>query len=237
MSRSLTVIIPVFNEERTVSSVIEIIRSWGKAEEIVVVNDGSTDRTLAAVKQFTGSIRIISYRKNRGKSYAMAKGIEQSRGEIIMFMDGDVVGLTHRDLDAMTAPVAEGNADMVLGAARFWSAGKFEPFNDITGERVILRKNIENRLQEIKPLGYGIELYLNDLHKNMRTVTVKLPHVYIIGKMAKLTISGAAASYMIEARDIMAQAVKQYAGDLTPQGRRIFRGVLRYLKQALDYLQ
>lgn len=237
MDQSIAVIIPVYNEERTVSSVIEIVRTWGKAREIFVVNDGSTDQTQKAIQRFDGTVNIISYHQNRGKSYAIAKALERTKSDIIMFLDGDVVGLTHMDLDALVEPVLRGKAEMVLGAARFWSAGNFEPFNDITGERVILRKNIADRLDEIKPLGYGIELYLNDLHKQKPVVTVKLPHVYIIGKLGKMSISDAAFSYLVEAKDLMAQVVRQSAGELTPQAKRIINVIQRYLKLALEQLQ
>lgn len=237
MDRSIAVIIPAYNEERTISSVIEVVRTWGKACEVFVVNDGSTDATQKAVQRFNGSVNVISYRKNRGKSFAMAKAIERTKSDIIVFMDGDVVGLTHMDLDALVAPVLSGKAEMVLGAAQFWSAGNFEPFNDITGERVVLRKNIADRLDEIKPLGYGIELYLNDLHRRKPVVTVKLPHVYIIGKLGKMSISDAAFSYLVEAKDLMSQVVRQSAGELTPQAKRVINGVQRYLKLALEQLQ
>jgi glycosyltransferase involved in cell wall biosynthesis len=237
MAQTIAVIIPVYNEERTLSSVIEVVRTWGKASEVIVVNDGSTDGTIHAIQRFGNSIDVISYRKNRGKSYAMAKAIEKTKCEIIVFMDGDVVGLTHMDLDILVAPVLSGKAEMVMGAARFWSAGNFEPFNDITGERVILRKNIAGKLKEIKPLGYGIELYLNDLHRNKPVVTVRLPYVFIIGKLGKMSISNAAMSYLVEAKDLMAQVVRQSAGDLTPQAKRVITGVQRYLKLALEQLQ
>ncbi len=62
---AISVIIPVYNEERTISSIVEIVRTWGKASEIIVVNDGSTDKTDAALKQFSRTIKLLSYKNNR----------------------------------------------------------------------------------------------------------------------------------------------------------------------------
>jgi len=233
----LSVIIPVYNEERTIGSIIEIVRAWGKAGEIVVVNDGSTDKTLHALAQFRSSVRVITYTTNRGKGYALSKGISASSGEILMFLDGDVVGLTFKDLDIMLEPVLAKKADMTLGLARFWSMGSFEPFNEITGERVVLRKNVLPYIRSMIRLGYGIEFFLNDLHKDKKVISVKLPHVFILGKFEKQKVPAAMLSYIKEARDLVTQALRQQTGELTPQAKRIYTLSLEYMRKALDYFQ
>lgn len=233
----LSVIIPVYNEERTVSSIVEIVRSWGKAEEIILVNDGSTDQSLAALAQFKPSIKLISYQTNRGKGYALARSIAESSGEVLMFLDADLVGLTHADLEAMLKPLSAGRAEMVLGLARFWSAGGFEPFNEITGERVLLRRNVAGHLKSMKKVGYGVELLLNDLHKGKKVVSVRLPHVFILGKLEKQSVPAAMLTYIKEARELLTQVVRQQTDDLTPQAKNLLAGIAHYLKQALEYFQ
>lgn len=238
MTDTISVIIPVYNEERTISSIVEIVKTWGKALEIIVVNDGSTDKTEGALKQFSNSIIVVSRPENKGKGYSMAEGIRATRGELLMFLDGDVVGLTHKDLDTMVRPIVTKKADMVIGVARFWHMGSFEPYNDLSGERVILRKNVVKYLRGMKDVGYGIELFLNDIHKNKRVVSVRLPHVFIIGKMEKQSMPDAARMYVKEARELVAQLIRQQASDLAgPQATRVFRVAQSYIKQALDYLQ
>lgn len=237
----ISVIIPVFNEERTISSIIEIIRSWGQAKEIIVVDDGSTDRTASALKQFQKYICLIRYKHNHGKGYAAAQGIMKSSGDILLFLDGDMVGLTHKDLRALVAPVVRGKADMVLGLARFWSAGwrknTFSPFDEITGERVVLRKHVMPFVSNIAASGYGMELLLNDVHKDKQVISVKLPHVFVLGKLDKQSVPDAIAAYVKEAGELMAQVLRQQAGDISPNVKRIFVGIQNYLKQALDYFQ
>lgn len=237
MLMKLSVIIPVYNEERTVSSIVEIVRTWGRADEIILVNDGSTDATLAALVQFKKSIKLITYKTNRGKGYALARAITESSGEILLFLDGDVVGLTHTDLDAMLKPMTARRAEMVLGLARFWNAGGFEPFNEITGERVVFKRNVVKYIEQMKDVGYGVELLLNDLHKNKKVISVRLPHVFILGKLEKQSVPDALLTYIKEARELVTQAVRQQTGELTPQAKGVFRDIARYLKQALDYFQ
>lgn len=231
---AISVIIPVYNEERTISHIIEIFRTWGKAFEIIIVNDGSTDHTLGALSQFGKTITVISYKTNRGKGYAMRQGILKSTGDILFFFDGDVVGVTHRDLDALLRPIVQKKADMVLGAARFWSVGSFEPFNDVTGLRVVLRKNIINVVDSLTHIGYGVELFLNDLHKDKRVVTVKLSHVYILRKWEKQTAPDAIHSFVIESRDLLSQFIIQQATSLPPKTMRVLRLLQRYLGGMLD---
>ncbi len=236
MMQTVSVIIPALNEERTLPSIVEIVKSWGKADEIIVVDDGSTDKTNRSVRQFLPHIILITHKRNLGKAAAMADGIKQSTGEIIMFLDGDTVGLTHKDLDVMIQPVLSGKSDMVMGAARFWSAGKFEPFNSLTGQRVVLRKHVLPLVENMRSLGYGVELYLNKHHERLRVKTVRLPHVFILGKLEKQTIPVALLTYIKEIRELLTQLLTQYADDIGPQAKRIFREIIRYILRVIDAL-
>lgn len=236
MKQSISVIIPAFNEERTLSSVVEIVRSWGKAVDIFVVDDGSTDQTSKSVRQFVPDIHLIRHTKNQGKAAAMVDGIVKSSGDIVMFLDADTVGLTHRDLDLMIGPVIKGSADMVLGAARFWSAGKFEPFNSLTGQRVMLRKHIVPHVAAMRGLGYGVELFLNKKHEGLRVKTVRLPHVFILGKLDKQTLPDAFITYIKEIRELLLQLLTQYADEIGPHAKRIVKEVVRYTLRIIDML-
>ncbi len=105
-----------------------------------------------------GDIHLISYTKNRGKGYAMAQGIQASRGEILVFFDGDVFGLTHRDLDLLVDPIVRGKSDVVIGLGRLLSIGSYSPFDELSGLRVLFKKHITRHGKTLKGLGYGVEL-------------------------------------------------------------------------------
>jgi len=91
----VSLIIPLFNEEERVhnlNTLWDYIKNKKYIKELIVVNDGSTDRTksLLAVFQKRTKCRMISYRKNRGKGYAIRKGILSARGTHTVFMDVDL---------------------------------------------------------------------------------------------------------------------------------------------------
>ena len=93
----LSLIIPVFNQENKISFSIEKIKQAVKSAfsdyELIVVNDGSTDNTLAILKGIASTdprIRLLSYTPNRGKGYAVRQGILDSQGEAVIFLDGDL---------------------------------------------------------------------------------------------------------------------------------------------------
>ena len=234
---TVSIIIPVYNEERTIGSIVEIARAWGKASEVIVVNDGSTDHTLGALRQFTKGIRVITSQKNQGKGYAMARGVEAATGELLMFLDGDLTGLTFADLDAMLAPATNGKFDMVIGVARFWGIGSFEPFNDVSGQRVLHKTVLASHLKALRLADRGAEFLINDLHKQKRIIYVRLPHVYILGKMEKQALPEALRDYVKEAGEFLVQIVKIQSKDLPPQAKRVFLVAQNYIKLALTYLQ
>jgi glycosyltransferase involved in cell wall biosynthesis len=94
---SLSVIIPVFNQESKVSyslkKIKEAVELVSGNYELIVVNDGSTDNTFMTLKSIESTdvhVRIISYTPNRGKGYAVRQGILHSHGSVVMFLDGDL---------------------------------------------------------------------------------------------------------------------------------------------------
>lgn len=236
MTPSVSVIIPAFNEERTIGSIIEVVHAWGKAKDIIVVDDGSTDQTALTVTRLGKAATLISYKKNRGKGYAMARGIKKCQGDILMFLDADIVGLTRLDLDAMLEPITSNQADMVLGIARFWNAGQFAPFDALTGQRVLLRETVMPHLTNMHSAGRGVEFLLNDLHKHKRVRSVPLPYVFIIGKWEKGSVPDAVVDYLKEAMEFIRQISKLQSKTVPPQVKRAIGSVAGYLKQALDYV-
>lgn len=233
--KTISVIIPAYNEERTIASTVEIVRSWKKASEVIVVDDGSTDQTRRAISQFVKSTIILHEKANHGKGYAMAKGIEKAKGEVLLFMDGDLLGLTHKDLDDLVAPILSAKADMAVGN---YEKGKpTERFKILSGERAVLKADVLPIVDALKSVGYGTELLLTKYYKNKRVIYIDLPFVSPFLKFEKQPVNEAMVSYIKEARELVVQAVRQQAGELTPQAQRVFTTIAQYLKQAVDYLQ
>lgn len=111
-SRDMTVsvIIPAFNEERTVSSVVKAVSNLDYIDEIIVVDDGSHDNTTH-VAQDAGAM-VIQHSENRGKGAAIKTGFSNSSGDIVVFLDADIENLTSKQVDAIIRPILNGEADI-----------------------------------------------------------------------------------------------------------------------------
>ncbi len=91
----LSIIVPVYNEEKRLSGgiakILRFIDTQAFTSELIVVNDGSTDKTMRLLKKFKHpSLRLISYEKNRGKGYAIREGMLNAQGELRLFIDVDL---------------------------------------------------------------------------------------------------------------------------------------------------
>ncbi len=89
----LSIIIPVFNEEKTVAEVImraqdQDLDKWEK--EIIVVDDGSTDQTPEKIKPFAGQIKLLKHSVNRGKGAAIQAGLKVATGDAVVIQDADL---------------------------------------------------------------------------------------------------------------------------------------------------
>ncbi len=96
-SISLSVVIPVFNEAENIQPLLErlsaALEAWPGGVEILIVDDGSTDRTLGLLKRAQESdsrIRILHFRRNLGQTAAMAAGFRLARGRALVTLDGDL---------------------------------------------------------------------------------------------------------------------------------------------------
>jgi len=110
------VVIPAYNEEATVGQVVDSALRAEAVGEVIVVSDGSTDRT-AEVARRRGAV-VIDFSENRGKAAAMKAGLLAAGHDIILYLDGDLIGLQPQHIELLLEPVLSGRADMSLGVMR-----------------------------------------------------------------------------------------------------------------------
>lgn len=133
----LTVIIPVYNEEETLEEIIRRVKETNLANEILCVDDGSTDRSREILKAYENDplVNVIFSEKNEGKGAAVRKGILAAKSEYAIIQDADLE-YNPECYASLMKPIQDGIADVVygsrfLGAARrpilFWNmvANKF----------------------------------------------------------------------------------------------------------------
>src|SRR4030043_310695 len=111
----ISVIIPVYNEEKTIREVIKQVQGVNLEKEIIIVDDGSTDKTreiLSVIKE--DNIKVIFHEKNLGKGGALKTGFSHAKGDIIIPQDADLE-MDPGEYHNLIEPILEGHADVVYG--------------------------------------------------------------------------------------------------------------------------
>ena len=130
MRPEISVVIPMQNEAPNVgelhAELSDVLRSFGRPYEILIIDDGSTDDTfarLAAIQRTDPRLRVIRFRRNFGQTAAFAAGFAHARGRYIVTSDGDGQN-DPRDIPAMITMVEERGSDIVAG----WRQDRKDPF-------------------------------------------------------------------------------------------------------------
>ncbi len=156
----ISALIPAFNEEKTIGNVISVLKSCKKIDEILVINDGSEDDTSDIAKSY--NIEVIDLECNLGKGGAICKGLEVSKGDIMLILDADLIGLKQKHIYDLINPIIYDNVDMTTGIfanGRITTdiAQKFAPF--LSGQRAI-KKYILDDINNLEITRYGFEIAL-----------------------------------------------------------------------------
>ncbi|WP_200759441.1 glycosyltransferase family 2 protein [Effusibacillus dendaii] len=164
-----TLIIPAYNESSNIGRVLQVVIGMrDDFQEVVVVDDGSTDQTSDVSLQY--GARVIRLETNQGKGGAIAAGLRACGTPFLTLLDADLIGLRPDHLRLLAAPVLQGEAAMSMG---IFSAGrkrtdwaqKVAP--SITGQRVLRRELLET-MPGLANARYGVDYALTAHAKRMK---------------------------------------------------------------------
>ncbi|MCK5415935.1 glycosyltransferase family 2 protein [Candidatus Parcubacteria bacterium] len=187
---TITAILPVFNEEKTVANVLSVLSKSEQFNEIIVIDDASTDNSLNIAKGFqSDKLKIIHLEKNLGKSGAVKFVVKDLQTDILFFCDGDLHNFTNQHIDQLLKPLKAGKHLMTVGIRdrgiiHNTFVKKFGPL--VTGERAmpygIFKKTMDSQFNNRLMEGYNMEIVLNNYCK-----IHNIPIIRMISKGVKET--------------------------------------------------
>lgn len=168
-------IIPAKDEEQRIGNVLRAAAASKLTTEIIVVSDGSVDRTAEVAAKHPG-VTVVRLPVNLGKGAAMAKGVAKTQAEVIAFVDADLQGLTGDHIDQIIQPVLADQCEVCIGIFRggkFWSdtAQKFAPY--ISGQRA-MKRYIFDGIPYLSELRFGAEYALNHQAKRVKARVLRV---------------------------------------------------------------
>ena len=162
----IAAILPAYNEQHNIATVLQVLHETDMLDEIILVDDGSQDKTGEIMKQAATQdkrMQVIQHDTNQGKGQAIFHGWAATTAPYILLLDADLKNLTPGHIRALLVPVLDHRADMTLGL--FWG-GHFNtdlshwlsPF--LTGQRG-LRADLLEYVSREAATGYGFEVALS----------------------------------------------------------------------------
>jgi len=206
--KSVTAIVPVLNEEKTVAGVISSLLSSNLIDEVICINDGSTDNSLIELEKFGNKINLISHSDNHGKGYVLAGGISAASGEIVAFFDADLVNLSGEHIQSLLNPILNDEARAVLG---YIKRDKYTPniFSRLTGQRAYYREDLLPHVPKLMGVRFGVEAYLNDQFSEHAVKRIPLLKLKGLFKYEKFEPQTAFKEYIKEAVEVMQEIGKR----------------------------
>jgi glycosyltransferase involved in cell wall biosynthesis len=170
----ISIVVPAFDEERTIAEVLRRVSALPMRKEIIVVDDGSRDRTAAIVQELLGEladVRLIVEPRNAGKGSAVRRGIRETAGDVVVIQDADLE-YDPADLATLIGPILDGHADVVYGTRlRGGEPQRAHLFWHYAGNRLLSLLTGVLYNTTLSDMEVGYKAFRGDLLRSLRLVS------------------------------------------------------------------
>jgi glycosyltransferase involved in cell wall biosynthesis len=166
----ISIVIPAYNEDESLPELIKqlsrVLNELKKVYEIIIVDDGSSDGTLSAAKTLKTEfpmLKILSFRKNYGKSAALSEAFKLAEGNYVITMDADLQD-DPAEIPNLISTLESGNYDLVSG----WKKKRFDPFSKTAPSRIFNFVTSKITRINIHDFNCGLKIYRNAVIKDLK---------------------------------------------------------------------
>ncbi len=163
----LSVIIPVYNEAKTILEIIRRVKESPFDKEIIVVDDGSTDGTGNLLRAYGSEIKVLYHEKNQGKGAAIRTALPHITGDIVIIQDADLE-YHPSEYERLIRPILDGMADVVYGSRFLGGPHRVLFFWHYVGNKVVT--TFSNMLTDLNlsDMETGYKVFRSDVLKKIQ---------------------------------------------------------------------
>jgi len=184
----ISAVVPAYNEADRIEAVLAPLKAVDAVDDIVVVDDGSTDGTAHVAR--TMGVDVVRLATNRGKAAALDRGVQSARHATLLFLDADLVGLRAEQVKQLVKTYLDGSVDMVVGVFKNGRLNTdlsqtFAPY--LSGQRVLSKAQWQRIREQVSEMDFGVEIALKKvaLKEGWREARVELDGVTHVMKEEK----------------------------------------------------
>lgn len=192
MRTKITALVPAYNEEERISSVLSVLASSVDIiDKIVVVNDGSKDSTSEIVRRDFPEVSLIDLQQNKGKGAALFIGVNGNESDIYLFIDADLTGFKRKHIEELIKPLLD-DQEVQMTVGRFVNGRVRTDLSQLlagflTGQRAVRREFLLS-VPDLSHTKFGFETALTKYAKDngIKVVQVPMPDASHVMKEEKL---------------------------------------------------
>jgi glycosyltransferase involved in cell wall biosynthesis len=203
--KKISCIISALNEEPRIADVLKAVSNHPLIDEIIVVDDGSTDNTSKEALKFK-DVKVIRHEKNKGKTRSMLEGCYNTENDLVLFLDADLVDLNSDNISQLVKPVLNGSVDMTIGMikhdTRLYITATILLYGCFSGQRAMKKEIALNTLENV--IGYGAEATFNKyvLDNNLKFIIVNWLNVKAILRYKETGFRKGVSSFLLTLKDM-----------------------------------